>query len=74
MNDNFHLGASGFVVPDLLATVYAETAYDFSLCDTVDLRLDLQFTRQHTVGKELMAGPGFDTWNFGSLSMGLLLF
>jgi hypothetical protein len=65
VNENFHLGASGFVVPDLLATVYAETDYDLSLRDDVDLRLDVQFTHQHTVGQELLAGPGFDTWNFG---------
>lgn len=63
--ENLHLGASGFVVPDVLATVYAEADYDLSLSDAVDLRLDLQFTHQHTVGKELLAGPGFDTWNFG---------
>jgi hypothetical protein len=64
-NENFHIGASGFVVPDILATAYTETAYDLNLFDTVDLRLDAQFTHQHTVGKEFLAGPGFDTWNFG---------
>ena len=64
-NEDFNVGASGFVVPDLLATVYAETSYDLYPTKAVDLRLDAQFTHQHTVGKELMAGPGFDTWNFG---------
>ncbi len=65
VNEDFHLGASGFVVPDLLATVYAETDFDFSLSDAVDCRLDAQFTHQHSVGKQLIAGPAFDTWNFG---------
>jgi hypothetical protein len=65
VNEDLHLGASGFVVPDLLANVYAEIDHDFALSDTVDLRLEAQFTHQHTIGKELIPGPGFDTWNFG---------
>jgi hypothetical protein len=65
VNDDFRIGASGFVVPDILATVYAEAADDLSLPCDVELRLETQFTHQHTVGKELLAGPGFDTWNFG---------
>ena len=63
--ENLHIGASGFIVPDILATVYAEADYDLSLSDAVDLRFDAQFTHQHTVGKEFLEGPAFDTWNFG---------
>jgi hypothetical protein len=65
VNDDFNLGATGFIVPDLLATIYGETAYDLTLWDAVDFRFDAQFTHQHTVGKELLAGPGFETWNVG---------
>lgn len=65
VNEDLHLGASAFVVPDLLANVYAEIDHDLSLSDALDLRLDVQFTHQHTIGKELIPGPGFDSWNFG---------
>ena len=65
VSEDFHVGASGFVVPDVLATVYAETHYEWSLTDQVGLRVDAQFTHQHTPGKELIAGPSFDTWNVG---------
>ncbi len=65
VSEEFHVGASGFVVPDVLATVYAETHYERSLTDEVGLRVDAQFTHQHTPGKELIAGPSFDTWNVG---------
>jgi len=65
VNEDLHLGASGFVVPDLLANVYAEIGHYLSLSDAVDIRLDAQFTHQHTIGEELIPGPGFDTWNFG---------
>ena len=64
-SEYFTIGASGFVVPDVLATVYAETHYDLSLTDDVGLRLDAQFTHQQTVGDELIEGPSFDTWNVG---------
>ena len=64
-SETLHIGASGFVVPDLFATVYSEAHYDPPLTDVVGLRLDAQFTHQHSVGKELLAGGSFDTWNFG---------
>ncbi len=65
VNEDLHVGASGFVVPDLLAVVYADTHYDLSLSDDVGLRLEAQFTHQHTVGDERIAGSPFTTWNVG---------
>jgi hypothetical protein len=65
VSEDFSIGGSGFVVPDVLATVYAETHYDLPLTDSVGLRLDAQFTHQQTVGQQLFAGSPFDTWNFG---------
>ena len=65
VSEDFSVGASGFVVPDVLATVYAETHYVLSLPDAVGLRLDAQFTHQQTVGDELIEGLDFDTWNVG---------
>ncbi len=64
-SENLHLGASGFVVPDLLATVYAETHYDVYLIEGLGVRIDAQFTHQNTVGEELLEGSPFDTWNLG---------
>ncbi len=64
-SENLHFGASGFVVPDLLATVYAETHYDVYLTEGLGVRIDAQFTHQHTVGEELLEGSPFDTWNLG---------
>jgi hypothetical protein len=63
--EDVHVGASGFVVPDLLGTVYSEAHYDPPLSDVVGLRLDAQFTYQQSVGSELLAGGSFDTWNVG---------
>ena len=65
LNENAHVGASGFVVPDVLANVYADGHYDMMLGDELGIRLDAQFTHQHTVGQELLAGSPFDTWNLG---------
>jgi hypothetical protein len=64
-SEDLHVGASAFVVPDLLATVYAETGYELPLSDAVGLRLDAQFTHQHSVGEELIADSPFETWNLG---------
>lgn len=58
-------GASGFVVPDLLASVYADGHYDRKVTDELGIRFDAQLTHQHTVGQELLAGSPFDTWNIG---------
>ena len=33
--------------------------------DRLGLRLDAQFTHQHTVGEELLEGSPFDSWNLG---------
>jgi len=60
-----HAGVSAFVVPDLLATAYAETHYSMPLTDAVDFRIDAQFTHQQSVGDELIAGSSFETWNLG---------
>ncbi len=60
-----HVGVSAYAVPDLLATFYAETGYGLPLADAVDLRFDAQFTHQHSVGDELIAGSPFKTWNLG---------
>ena len=38
--EDFSLGASGYVIPDVIATVYAETHRDFRLSNTVGVRLD----------------------------------
>ena len=64
-SENLHLGASAFVVPDLLAAVYAETGYDLYLTEAVGLRVEAQFTHQNSVGEELLEGSPFDTWNVG---------
>ena len=63
--EDLHVGASAFVVPDLLATIYAETHYELPLTDVAGLRVDAQFTHQQSVGDELLAGSPFDTWNLG---------
>jgi hypothetical protein len=65
LSEDFYVGASGFVVPDLLATIYAESGYELSLSDELGLRLDAQFTHQQSVGDDLIAGSPFDTWNVG---------
>jgi hypothetical protein len=65
LREDLHVGASAFVVPDLLATVYAESGYEMSFGDAVGLRFDAQFTHQGTIGEELIAGSPFDTWNVG---------
>ena len=59
------VGGSAVVVPDLLSTVYAEAALERPLTDEVGLRVEAQFTYQHSVGKELVAGSPFDSWNVG---------
>ena len=63
--EEFHLGTSGYVVPDVLATVYAESHYDLAPTDSLGLRFDAQFTSQNTLGDELLAGSPFHTWNVG---------
>ena len=65
VNENMHVGASGFVVADILASVYADGHYDWLLGDDLGIRFDAQFTHQHTVGQELLAGLPFDSWNVG---------
>ncbi len=65
VNENMHVGASGFVVADILASVYADGHYDWLLGDDLGIRFDAQFTHQHTVGRELLAGSPFDSWNVG---------
>jgi hypothetical protein len=65
VNENAHLGASAYVVPDILASVYADGHYDWRVTDELGIRFDAQFTHQHTVGQELLAGRPFDTWNVG---------
>jgi hypothetical protein len=61
-----HLGASVYVIPDVLATSYAAGHHDLSLSDEIGVRLEAQLTHQATVGDEL--GPSFETWNFGARS------
>ncbi len=65
VNENMHVGASGFVVADILASVYADGHYDWLLGDDLGIRFDAQFTHQHSVGQELLAGSPFDSWNVG---------
>jgi hypothetical protein len=65
VNENTHVGASGFVVPDILASVYVDGHHDWSVGDDLGIRFDAQFTHQSSVGQELLAGAPFDSWNLG---------
>ena len=62
-NEEFHVGLSVGVLPDILAGGYAEAAYGFSFGDGSSLRLDGQFTYQRA--EEILPGGASDTWNLG---------
>jgi hypothetical protein len=67
--EDLHVGTSGFVVPDLLATIYAEAHYEVApaeiLSERLGLRFDAQFTSQNSLGDDLLANSPFHTWNIG---------
>ena len=64
--ENLHVGASGYVVPDVIATTYVEGATtDFETANGVGVRVDAQSTIKNTSGDELIAGAPFQTWNLG---------
>jgi len=65
-NDDFHVGASAGVVPDLFAGIYSETSYARDLSAAVEMRFDAQVSYQQSVGSELLLVlPSFKTWNLG---------
>ena len=64
-DEDFHVGASGGIVPDVLAALYSEVAYSRNLSDAVELRFDGQVSYQQSIGSELILGGAFKTWYLG---------
>jgi hypothetical protein len=62
-SEEFHIGSSFGIVPDVLAGVYTEAAYGFALGRGWSVRLDGQLEYQWSVGDELL--DSVETWNLG---------
>jgi hypothetical protein len=63
--EHFHVGASAGVVPDVLAGLYSETVYATSITENIEGRAEGQVTYQQSLGRELLPGDPFKTWNLG---------
>jgi hypothetical protein len=63
--EDFHIGTSFGIVPDVLAGLYTESAYGLTLPRGLSLRLDGQLEYQKSVGDELLPGGSVETWNLG---------
>ncbi len=64
-SEEFHIGTSFGIVPDVVAGVYTESAYEFALQSGWSVRLDGQLEYQWSVGDELLPGDSIETWNLG---------
>ena len=62
---NYSIGAINHFVDDVMNTFYAESNYSRKLTDDLDMRFDLQFTHQQSVGDDLLTGTNFNTWALG---------
>ena len=56
---------SGYLVPNILASSYADGSVFLTLSDDVDLRVSGQFMVQGSVGGQLLPGAPFSTWAGG---------
>jgi hypothetical protein len=64
--ENLKMRASLYVVPDLLASSYADAAWTTPIGDDASLRLSGQFMYQGGVGSDLLMGCNCDTWVGGA--------
>jgi outer membrane porin, OprD family len=64
-DDSFKARLSGYHVPDILTSGYADAAKIFALTDDIDLRLSGQFMVQGSTGLHLLTGQAFSTWAGG---------
>jgi hypothetical protein len=62
---NYSIGAINHYVDDVLNTFYMESNYSRPLTDELDMRFDLQFTHQQSLGDDALTGNSFDTWGLG---------
>lgn len=64
-DQNLSLGFSAYLVPHVLASTYADAAWNIPLGEDTRLRLNGQLMRQGSTGDELLTGSSFLTWIAG---------
>ena len=64
-DDSFKARLSGYHVPNILSSGYADFSKSVSLNDDMDLRISAQFMVQGSNGATLLTGTSFSTWAGG---------
>ncbi len=64
-DDSFKARVSGYHVPNVLSSAYADFSKLVSLTEDIDLRISGQFMVQGSNGAHLLTGRAFSTWSGG---------
>lgn len=64
-SEAWQLGYASYQVRDVLTSHYAEASWQTDLSSATRLRLNGQYMRQGSNGRDLLTGQAFDTWSTG---------